>query len=161
MKVAIISDIHDNQFNLRKCLGWCSEHQVKAVFCCGDVTNVDTIEILSRCFDEEIHLVKGNADLYIEEDLADFNIEYHGRMACFQFDKFRVGMCHEPYLIEKVFEKKCDIIFYGHTHRPFIDDHLGVPCVNPGTLSGMFAMGTFAVWNTENGDLEMLRVDEI
>jgi uncharacterized protein len=157
MKIAVISDIHDNLPNLRKCLAWCAENKVKKIICCGDVTNSETLQILSEDFQGEIFIVCGNAEIYQETEIADYkNITFGCRVAVFVIGGKRVGVCHEPFLIDKVLEKdKCDIVFYGHTHKPWIEIKNGVQVVNPGTLGGVFTPATFAVWDTASGQLEL------
>jgi predicted phosphodiesterase len=50
---------------------------------------------------------------------------------------------------------KCDIIFYGHTHKPWIEIKNGIQIVNPGTLGGVFTPATFAVWDTDKREPEL------
>ncbi|MCK4745114.1 metallophosphoesterase family protein, partial [Candidatus Parcubacteria bacterium] len=50
MKVAIISDIHDNIPNLKKGLAYCAENNIEKIFCCGDVTNSETLKFLADNF---------------------------------------------------------------------------------------------------------------
>jgi uncharacterized protein len=167
MKVAIISDIHDNQINLQKVLDWCGSNSITSIFCCGDVTNLETLEMIVNNFSGDIYLVRGNCELYDEKDIVPkghdkiLSIKYCGKIANFKLDKYSIGLCHEPYLINKVLDKKCDIIFYGHTHKPWIEDRGDTKIVNPGTLGGTFSLGTFAVWDTENGNLKLLRVENL
>jgi uncharacterized protein len=157
MKIAVISDIHDNLPNLKKCLAWCQKNQVKKLICCGDVTNSETLEILSEGFRGEIFIVCGNIELYQEAEVADYkNYTFGCRTAVFEIDGKKVGVCHEPFLIDKVLAKeKCDIVFYGHTHKPWMETRKGVPVVNPGTLGGVFSQATFATWDTKSGKLEL------
>ena len=157
MKIVIVSDIHDNQVNLEKCLKWCKDNSIKTMICCGDVANGDTLKMLSRRFKGDIYLVKGNAELYDEKELdVCKNVTYYGKIGYFKLSKLRIGFCHEPYLIDKVLEKgECDIIFNGHTHRPWEHQEKGVGVINPGTLGGMFQKGTFAVMNTEGLKMEL------
>lgn len=162
MRVAIISDIHDNLINLKKCLSWCRSNSIASIFCCGDVTNQDTLEILANNFEKSIYLVQGNVELYETSVLQKFsNIEYFGKIANFVFEKYDIGMCHQPYLIDKVLDRKSDIVFYGHTHKPWIEEREGVNIVNPGPLGGMFELATFAVWDTEKGSIDLKRVEDI
>ncbi|MBA3047335.1 YfcE family phosphodiesterase [Patescibacteria group bacterium] len=157
MKIAIISDIHDNLVNLEKCLNWCGRNNIKEIICCGDVTNSDTLEFLSENFSGRIHLVRGNIELFPESEPETYsNINYHGRIARIKFNETQVGICHEPYLIDYVFKKGgCDIIFYGHTHEPWEDRKNGARLINPGTLGAMFSKATFAVWDTKSGNIEL------
>ena len=157
MKIVIISDIHDNHVNLNKCLAWCKENKMEEMICCGDVTSDETVEIISRKFKHAIHLVRGNACFFDEAKLKNFkNIIYYNKIGRVKIDGVWIGLCHEPYLFNKVIEKgSCDIVFYGHTHKPWEEDKDGVRFVNPGTLAGMFLNATFAVYDTESGEMEL------
>ncbi len=157
MKIAIISDIHDNLVNLRKCLAWCEKNNIEKIICCGDVTNGETLGILAEEFGKEIFLVRGNLEIYEEEEIEPYkNYTYGGRTAIWEIGGKRVGVCHEPFLIDQVLAKgKCDIVFYGHTHQPWIEEKKGIQIVNPGTLGGVFTQATFAVWDTASGKLEL------
>ncbi len=157
MKIAIISDIHDNHVNLGKCLSWCRKNKIDEVICCGDVANDETIEIISRDFKHAIHLVRGNMCYFNEKKLKNFkNIIYYNKVGRVKIDGVWIGMCHEPFLFDKVMEKgSCDIVFYGHTHKPWEENKQGVRFVNPGTLAGMFQRGTFGVYNTGTNELDL------
>ena len=163
MKVAIISDIHDNHVNLNKCLAWCENNNIEELICCGDVTNIETIEIMATGFPGTIHLVNGNINLYKEPEIENYaNINNYGRLGRFKLDNYNIGLCHEPFLIEEVKKKgKCDYIFYGHTHKPWIEERKGVKLVNPGTLGGMFQKGTFAAWDTTRNKIELKILETI
>ena len=77
MLLAIISDIHDNQVNLKKCLDWCHQKDVKNLICCGDITNLETASCLAQNFPGEIFVVQGNAEIYKEAELEKFkNINF-------------------------------------------------------------------------------------
>ncbi len=163
MKIAIISDIHDNIVNLEKSLIWCNKNSIAALICCGDVTNIDTLDYLTTNFKESIHLVSGNADSFGESEIKNFsNLNFYGRIAQFKISGKTIGMCHEPFLFEKVLESgDCDIVFYGHTHKPWEEKIKGVRFLNPGTLSGMFQMATFAVYDTVSGEVVLQLVDRL
>ncbi|HTX86567.1 MAG TPA: metallophosphoesterase [Candidatus Nanoarchaeia archaeon] len=157
MKIAIVSDIHDNLVNLKKCLSWCKKNGIEKIICCGDVTNSETLEILSREFKGEIFIVRGNMEVYEEAEVADYkNMTFGCRSAVFNIGGKKVGVCHEPFRIDQLLAKeKCDIIFYGHTHKPWIEKNNGIQIVNPGTLGGVFTQATFATWDTTGGELEL------
>ena len=163
MKIAIISDIHDNLENLRKFLSWAAKDKPDGLICCGDITNSESLEVLASGFGGKIYLAKGNIELYEEEELENYKqIEYFGKIGNLKIDGHRVGFCHEPYLIDRILESDdWDIIFYGHTHRPWIEDREGVKLVNPGTLGGVFAKATFAVWDTKSGSLELKILEDL
>ncbi|MFA5248630.1 MAG: metallophosphoesterase family protein [Patescibacteria group bacterium] len=175
MKIAIISDIHDNLVNLEKCLEWCTENKIEKIICCGDITNSETLSVLARY--KCVFLVYGNMEIYDEDELVAYpNIINGGRTAIFNIAGKNIGACHEPFLIKEVFNIKfplergvaqysetgCvnpDIIFYGHTHKPWIEEKNGVKLVNPGTLGGVFSRATFAVYDTEKPEPELKILD--
>jgi len=96
-------------------------------------------------------------EIYDELEVRKYeNIKYLGRFGVFEVDGKILGLCHEPWCIKKVLElKKCQIIFYGHTHEPWIEEKDGVTLVNPGTLGGVFNKASFAVWDSEINKLEL------
>lgn len=163
MLIAIVSDIHDNLVNLKKFLSWCENKNIKKIICCGDITNSETLEFLALNFNKEIYLVRGNMEIYKEAEEKNFkNIIYLGRIGKFELDNKMIGVCHEPYLINKILENgEVDIIFYGHTHRPWIEEKNGIKLINPGTLGGVFQKATFAVWNTTEKEPELKILEEL
>ena len=157
MKLVIIADIHDNLVNLKKALDWCGKEEIKEIICCGDVTNAETLAFLAKNFSGPIHLVRGNMEIFASDEPKKFaNIKYYGRIGRTRVDGHWIGICHEPYLIDKVKELgECEIIFYGHTHKPWIKKKDGIIIANPGTLGGVFAKATFAVYDTTDNNLEL------
>ena len=162
MLIAIIADIHDNLVNLTKCLNWCKANKIKKIICCGDITNEDTLNYLSNNFKGEIHLVKGNIELYRTKHLAELNnINYYGQIGYLKLNGTTLGFCHEPFLIDKVLAKKCDLVFYGHTHKPWLENFDNIKIVNSGDLSGMWHKATFAVYDSNKNKLELKLLENI
>ena len=163
MFIAIISDIHDNLVNLGKCLQWCSSNNVQKIICCGDVTNSETLSFLSCKFTQDIFLVKGNAEIFNNQEVGEYkNIKFFGRIGRFNLAGKNIGLCHEPFLIQKVIELgECDFVFYGHTHKPWEEFKNNTRTINPGTLGGVFQIATFAVWNLDGGELELKVLEKL
>lgn len=158
MKFAIISDIHDNLATLEQCLAWCRNNKIESIICLGDLTNSDTLDFLAKNFAGKIHILMGNCDTYDEDLVLGYaNMKYHDRKGShLQVGKFKVGFCHEPYHIKHLFHiAKFDVIFYGHTHKPWESTENGVRLINPGTLGGVFQKATFAVWDSVEDKLEL------
>lgn len=161
MKIAIISDIHDNITNLKKFLNWCKEENVIEIICCGDVTNGKTLQFLADNFSGTIYLIRGNLEIYDESQVEKYkNIKYYGRFGIADIENIKVGLCHEPWYLDKVLDKSA-IVFYGHTHRPWIEERKGKKIINPGTLGGVFTKGSFATWDTENNAIDLKLVELI
>ncbi|MEI7620790.1 MAG: metallophosphoesterase family protein [Candidatus Falkowbacteria bacterium] len=158
MKIAIISDIHDNLSNLKLFFNWTKKESIEKIICCGDVTNSETIDFLSKNFTGEIILVRGNMEVYDEDILSGYlSINCLGRYGVSELNGISVGVCHEPDFIPRVMEKNSAVkmVFYGHTHKPWLETKGETTFVNPGTLGGVFQKASFAFWNTETGKLEL------
>jgi predicted phosphodiesterase len=102
-------------------------------------------------------------EIFDEAEINNYdNLKYYGRVGRFEIAGKQVGLCHEPYLIDKVLKLgKCHIIFYGHTHKAWIDDKEQVIKVNPGTLGGMLARASFATWHTATNEIKLRVLDEL
>jgi putative phosphoesterase len=157
MTIAIISDIHDNEPYLKAFL---SSTKADALLICGDVGNIDTLKIISVSFNGKIYFVFGNADTFAKEDIPK-NIVNLGASGLIELDNKKIGLCHEPYKIKELLLKKPNIIFYGHTHKPWLEEKGNVLLVNPGTLGGAFMSSTYAIWDTRRGVPELIRTQEI
>lgn len=160
--VAIISDIHDNMACLGMFLDWCEREKINTLICCGDVTNIDTLSHIVRSFKGQIHLVRGNMDVFEDDALGKFqkneNFHYYGRTGRLEAAGMQIGICHEPFLIDEVLMLgKCCFVFYGHTHKPWIESRNGAIIANPGTLGGVFQKATFAY--AENSRLKLMLLD--
>jgi len=163
MKIVIISDIHDNLVNLKRWLSWCKSNEVEAIICCGDICNSETLCQLADNFNKEIYLVRGNSDIYNEEEIKKFdNVNYQGSIGVFKIKNQTVGVCHEPWLADKILlQERCDIIFCGHTHKPWEEKKQEVKIINPGTLGAVFQKSTFAVWDMNSGEMELKLTDRL
>ncbi|MFA6306688.1 MAG: YfcE family phosphodiesterase [Patescibacteria group bacterium] len=156
MKFLVIADIHDNLVNLEKCINWGRDQEITSAICCGDVVNAETLKHLAASF-KAVYLIRGNLEIYQEPEIGKHsNINYLGRFGAFEIEGKTVGLCHEPWFIKKVLEqKKCVVVFYGHTHEPWIEAKDGITTANPGTLGGVFNKASFAVYDSGSGRLEL------
>ncbi len=164
MKIAVISDIHDNLANLEKFLSWTKAANIDELVCAGDVTNRETLKMIATGFPRRVHLVRGNMEIYDEADVKKYpNIDYLGRFGIFEAKGKKAGVCHEPFFMKNILKKnsKCDIIFYGHTHKPWLEKVDGITAVNPGTLGGVFQKATFTIWEPETGKLELKLLENL
>lgn len=158
MKLAIISDIHDNLANLGHFFEIIKKEEVEKIICCGDVCNSETLMYLSENFKGETVLIGGNMEIYEEGETSKYkNINYLGRYGKIVLENIEIGICHEPSFIENILKenKKIDFIFYGHTHKPWISTKNKTTLINPGTLGGVFQRASFAIFNTETKDVKL------
>jgi uncharacterized protein len=160
MHLAIISDTHDNLATLDKFLDFIGQNPVRAVIHCGDIASGVTLERLAKGFDGKIFAVFGNMD-YRESVQAAIK-KYPQRIKLFEnfgnaeFGGLEIGFCHhKETALEHCQESKYDFIFYGHTHKPWLETVNNCQLANPGTLAGMFYQATFALLDTETKKLEL------
>ena len=59
MKIAIISDVHDNIPNLKKILNYCIENKIEKIICCGDLASLETLDFIND------NLMKRSIDKYL------------------------------------------------------------------------------------------------
>ncbi|MFA6973647.1 MAG: metallophosphoesterase family protein [Parcubacteria group bacterium] len=62
MKIAIISDIHNNEVNLKKVLDYLRREKIATIICCGDLASQETLDFLNDNFSGVIHYTFGNMD---------------------------------------------------------------------------------------------------
>ena len=134
------------------------------MLCCGDITSLETIDFILKNYPGFFYLSLGNVDSFAEEDTEDLSgLKNLGRTGgIIKLGGKRIGLCHEPDLMDEIIEQgDCDIIFYGHTHKPWIEKQDDLRLVNPGTLAGMFAKATFAVWDTDKDEPDLKILEEM
>jgi len=182
MKLAIISDSHDNLPNLEKFLSWARENKIETIIHCGDIASPDTVKkVLAPKFKGQIHLVHGNVsdrDLLYEVCDEIKNTTLHGDEGTLTIDGIKIAFCHYDYTAKELAESgKYDLVFYGHTHKPWIEKIYPVKSgeadakqfnrvgntqiINPGTLAGMFNKATFSVYDTKTKELELKLLEKI
>lgn len=159
MLIAVISDIHDNLAYLKIFLDWSKNNKIKKIICCGDVTNLDTVKYLSTNFSGEIFLISSTRELFQNKDLKKYNNVTHcGEIGLIEIDGINIGFCHEPRQIEKIIKKSLknlNYIFYGHTHKPWIEHKNNCFLVNPGNIAGIYYSATFSLLNSTNKKISL------
>ena len=99
MRIAVLSDIHDNLWTLAAALE--TIQGMDALICCGDLCSPFVVDVLAR-FTKEIHIVFGNndADLYrITSKAAKLpQIHLHGEFLEREFGGKRFAVNHFDYI---------------------------------------------------------------
>mgnify|MGYP000940832618 CR=1 FL=1 len=160
MKVAIISDLHDNIPYLDIFLSFCKQHKINKLLITGDVGSLETLLQIPEALFKKIYFVFGNADNFSPADIPPYIISL-GESGIIKFENKHIGLCHEPEKIAGLLKDKPDIIFYGHTHKPWVNVEGKTLIINPGTLGGVFTASTFAVWDLARPAPELIRTDEL
>ncbi|MCX6722152.1 MAG: metallophosphoesterase family protein [Candidatus Staskawiczbacteria bacterium] len=152
MKIAIVSDTHNNMATFKKAIDWIKKEKIQLILHCGDISSQETIDEAKKYFGNDIKFVKGNADWDL--DLPDkIELDFNGK---------KIVFTHFPEIAKKLVQSgKFDLVFYGHTHRAW--DELIGKChmINPGELAGQFYKPTFAVYDTESGKMELKILEKL
>lgn len=153
MKIAIVSDTHNNWPNFEKAINWIKGQGIGLILHCGDIQSKDIISQAKNLFAGEIKFVKGNAD----HDLQDLPEKTE-----LKIDSKRIAFMHFPDEARKLVESgNFNIVFYGHKHKAWEEMVGNCKLVNPGELAGQFFKPTFAVYETSNNSLELKILEKI
>jgi putative phosphoesterase len=158
MQIAIISDIHDNLWNLSAAIA--AVQQADALLCCGDLCSPFVVDELAK-FRGKVHIVFGNndADLFrITSKASKYpNCTLHGELFQQSFEGRRFAMHHFDYVARPLAKSRdYDVVCFGHNHRFEISRTGDCLLINPGPIMGAeFSTGawvntasTFVVYDT-------------
>ncbi len=142
MKIAVISDIHDNIWNLQKALAMPGLQATEAMLCCGDLCSPFVIHLLGRAYSGPIHIVLGNNDGDVAAIIGNSkkysNIHIHGEYFRSTLGEITLAMNHYPDKARAIAENGgFDIVCYGRNHT-VVDDEMvnGTLLINPGAIMG-------------------------
>lgn len=158
MKIAIISDIHDNCSIIDKFLKYTKKLNIKTVICCGDIGSNDTFEYLFNNYKNNIYIVLGNADLDIKNIPNKKNIKIFPVLGEIVLDKNKIAFIHNIKNFNKKNINKFNYIFYGHNHMPWIEKKQETIIANPGCLSE-YNTSSFALLDTKYNKLELIKIN--
>lgn len=130
MKILIVSDTHGKDMTLKNLLE--KVKPIDMLVHCGDVEgSEDYIRELAEC---PVHMVAGNNDFFCdlpnEEEI--------------QIGSYKVLVTHGHYyyismgtqmLKDDARARGFDIVMFGHTHRPCLEQDKDIVILNPGSLS--------------------------
>lgn len=160
MKIGIISDSHDRVENTQKALALLKEKGVKVLIHCGDFCAPFMMNELSK-FDGEVHCIFGNIDdRFVTPNRArDLGINFHGDIAELEFDGKKIAANHYPHFAEALaYSGKYDAVFYGHDHIAAKKKIGNTLLCNPGELMGWKGHVSFAIYDTETNDVEIIDI---
>jgi hypothetical protein len=169
MRIAILSDIHDNVWKLTAALGRASA--ADALLCLGDLCSPFVVHQLGGGFTGPIHILFGNndADLFrIASNARRYpHIAIHAEWFRGDFAGRSFAANHYDNIGRAVAASgEFDVVCFGHNHRYEITPMGKTLAINPGPIMGAaFAAdgsrtdvaSTFVIYDTATGQAE--RVD--
>lgn len=151
MKIAVLSDIHDNLVRLEEALSYCRNKEIETCICCGDIGQIKGLEIIADTF-RSVYLALGNADynLLNKTGLFPESIIWSEDVLDLELDGLKLAIVHHDYKAKDIAKsEKHDVVFYGHTHTPWEKKVGHTLLINPGEVAGQFGPASFAVFDTE------------
>lgn len=134
MRVLIVSDTHRQGRNFYRALA--EAGNVSLIIHCGDVEGQEhefeaAVQEAVGC---PLVMAAGNNDFFstlkddVEVQIGPYKaLVTHGH-------NYYISMNNE-FLKREAKARGFDMVFYGHTHRPLVDEKSGILAVNPGSLS--------------------------
>ena len=170
MRIAVISDTHDNIQNITKAVSIINKSDIDALIHCGDYV----APFVKRWFDKLDDSIKknfygvfGNNDgdkLFLIQNLGQIcEFAENGNEMILELGEKRIFVSHMPR--QKTIEALAnsgsfDIILTGHTHslsNKKLDN--GVLVVNPGELCGyLTGRATFVIIDTDKMESEIIEL---
>jgi len=153
MKIAILSDIHDEASHLARALE--KARGADVLVCCGDLCSPFILQDLGRGFSGPVHVVFGNndGDLFRMTGMATQfpQMILHGEYAELDFDGVSFSVNHFDHIGRSIAKgEKYDVVCFGHNHEFEISSVGKTLVINPGEVYGKRkGAATFVIYDTE------------
>jgi putative phosphoesterase len=160
MKVAILSDIHDNIWRLETLLAGL---EADALIFCGDFCAPFTLAQIGEGFAGPVHAVFGNNDgdqlLLARVASRSPHVTLHGQFCELELDGRRVAVTHYPEIGKALARGGgYDLVCHGHSHKRIIKQEGDTLRVNPGEVMGRYGLSTYALYDTVSGQASFVEV---
>lgn len=159
MKIAIMSDSHDNWENLEKAVVMANDMGCEVLLHAGDLIAPPGIGFLKE-FKGDVKFIWGNNEMervgITRQMDAIENIEMCGDVFEGEISGVRVFMNHYPRYAELAAASgEFDLCIHGHTHE-YREEKVGETLlINPGEIQGWrTGKATFVVFDAESGEVE-------
>ena len=163
MKIAIISDTHNDTLTLQNTLNIFRESRIHTICHCGDLTSPEMIKLFDGF---QVFLGFGNCDYQtgeIKEQLILLGTESNSSYLC-QFTLQEISMAithgHSRNVMDLAHTRKYRYIFTGHTHLKKDTNVNGCRIINPGSLSTRGRnFATYATLELDSNQIEFHKVN--
>lgn len=163
MRVAILSDTHDNIPSLRAAVTYCNAYGVSLLIHCGDLISPFMLNELAQ-FGGAVHLIYGNnaGDQHLISQWCGTRfptITHHGVLGAVEAGGRKFAFHHYPEITRGLAERQMfDVVCCGHNHC-YMVEKIGVTVlVNPGELLGKDGQPTFSIVDTATLEVERVEV---
>ncbi|NBC28991.1 MAG: YfcE family phosphodiesterase [Spirochaetes bacterium] len=158
MTIAVLSDIHDNIWNLETALHIVQNRDAESILFLGDFCAPFTLAQLAEGFSGPIHIVFGNNDgdqfLLTSKGGEYPHVSIHGHLGQVTLGGRKLALNHYPDLSERLAESGAyDAVFSGHNHLKHLEQRGqgGMTLwANPGEVMGRFGEPSIGFYETQD-----------
>jgi len=158
MLIAVLSDIHDNIWNLEKVLP--QLEKAEALLFCGDFCAPFTLKMMAEGFSGPVHCVFGNndGDVFLLCHIARQanNVTLYPQMGELELGDRKIAFIHYPHIASGLAASgKYDAVFSGHNHTVQAQTVGATLWANPGEVMGRFGTPSFGLYDTAKNVFEI------
>ena len=166
MKIAIISDIHENWHNLFLALDKIKELNCEHILCLGDMINTGIAVVLNKQA-IPVNSVWGNNDgdktniLQKTISTGSLTISQHS-YDFIELDNKKIFISHYDDIAPHVAKSgEFDLVCFGHNHMNSIEIVDDCIVVNPGNIAATLTTkdATFAIYDTKTNNVELIELE--
>jgi hypothetical protein len=163
MIIAVMSDSHDNIWNLRDALAIIKNRNVEMIIHCGDFIAPFALTELDQG-GVPVHGVFGNndGDKYL---LTKFsftsltNVTLYDPVGLVDTDGFKIAFTHHGIVGEGLAAGgKFDLVCFGHSHKYYFKKFDRTILLNPGEIMGKDGLPSFCLVDTDTGNVEKIEL---
>lgn len=161
MKIGMIADTHDNLAAIGRAVEILNEHGIDLLIHAGDFVSPFTVEPL-KLLQAPLAGVFGNNDgdkILLKQKYSEHSIgELFEDPYEFTFATLRILVTHKPAIVNPAAASGLyDLVVFGHTHKPVLEQRRDVWVINPGECCGyLTGRKTVAVFEVERRAAELL-----
>lgn len=164
MIVAVLSDIHDNIWNLERVLPAVTREGAQRMCFLGDFCAPFTLKQIGEGFSGPVDVVFGNndGDIHLLHVVAESfpHVTLHGDLAEIALDGTRVALNHYPEIARRLAESGAyDIVLSGHDHQKYVHTIGTTLWANPGEIMGRFGSPSWGLLDTTARTFRHIDVD--
>lgn len=160
MKIAFISDTHDNKEAIQFAFSYFEREGIRNVIHLGDLISPFNFRFIREVYTGNLYYVFGNNDgerLFLVEQAKEFNVAVFKLPHILDINGVKIAAMHEPFAILELAEtQKFKIVAYGHTHKLHVEKRVETYIINPGEACGyLTGRKTFVIFNADEDTCEV------
>jgi putative phosphoesterase len=165
MRIAIMSDSHDQISNLQAAVTYCNAYNVQLLIHCGDLISPFMLDRLAA-FGGSVHLIYGNnmGDQHLISSWCGTrfpSISHHGILGAVEAGGLKIAFHHYPEIARGIASiGNFDVVCCGHNHLYKVEKIGETLFINPGELLGKDARPSFAILDSASKEVEKVEVGE-